>query len=272
MPSQSIGHRAVAALGDDRAVPDLAWIQALTGATKAEVEAVLAETNELVELEQGIRQRHRQGGRDSYAQFRAPFDLYAMIRLLRPIHVIETGVSSGISSAHFLLGLRANGRGTLHSIDLPLPQRGPRLAKAESPVALPPGRTSGWAMPDELRPGWDLHLGPSQVLLPVVTQGIDRVDVFLHDSLHSPEHLTFELETVRSKLTPGAIVMADNVEWTGDAFDRFAASLKVPVHARGGEDLVGLRIPPAAPVGVPSRGGPAKRTAAKKRRPRKATG
>jgi hypothetical protein len=271
MPSASVGHRAVLALGDERAVPDVAWIRALTGATRSEVEAVLAETDELADLENGIRQRQRQGGRDSYAQFRAPFDLYAMVRLLRPIHVLETGVSSGISSAHFLLGLRANGRGTLHSIDLPLPQRGPRLGKSESPVALPPGRTSGWAMPDELRPGWDLHLGPSQVLLPVVTQGIDRVDVFLHDSLHSPEHLRFELETVRAKLTPGAIVLADNVEWTGDAFNRFAESLKVPVHARGGEDLVGLRIPPGPAAGASSGPRRAKPTPPKKKKRRPAS-
>jgi predicted O-methyltransferase YrrM len=268
MTDASLGQRAVVALGDDRAVPNLEWIQALTGASRAEVEKVLRETDELVEIENGIRHRHRQGGRDSYAQFRAPFDLYVMVRLLRPIHVVETGVSSGISSAHFLLGLRANGRGTLHSIDLPLPQRGPRLAESESTVAIPPGRTSGWAMPDELRPGWDLHLGPSQVLLPVVTQGIDHVDLFLHDSHHTPEHLTFELETIRPKLTPGAIVLADNVEWTGDAFDRFAASLKVPVFARGGEDLVGLRIP-AARAPRPSAPAPrARRPPAKKSHPR----
>jgi predicted O-methyltransferase YrrM len=272
MSSVSVAHRAVVALGDERAEPDLAWIQALTGASRAEVETVLAETDELVEIENGIRHRHRQGGRDSYAQFRAPFDLYAMVRLLRPIHVVETGVSSGISSAHFLLGLRTNGRGTLHSIDLPIPQRGPRLAESESAVALPPGRTSGWAMPEELRPGWDLHLGPAQVLLPVVTQGIDRVDLFLHDSHHTPEHLMFELETVRAKLTPGAIVLADNVEWTGDSFDRFAASLKVPVHARGGEDLVGLRVPPApAPAGS-ARAAASKSAPTKRRRPRAARG
>ena len=258
MAKAGIGHKAVVALGDDRAEPDLTWIQRLTGAKRAEIDAVLAETDGLAAIEIGIRERHRQGGRDFYAQFRAPFDIYAMVRLVRPIHVVETGVSSGVSSAHFLLALRANGRGTLHSIDLPVSQRGARLAESESSVALPPGRSSGWAMPDDLRPGWDLHLGPSQVLLPVVVQGIDRVDVFLHDSHHTPEHLTFELESIRPKLTPGAIVLADNVEWTGDAFDRFAASLGVPVVKRGGSDLVGLRVPgeatpPAAAEAIPAR-------------------
>src|SRR5271170_649690 len=177
MTTAGPGHRAAVALGDERAEPDLEWIQALTHAPRPQIGALLAETDELTEIEKGIRERHRQGGRDFYAQFRAPLDLYAMTRLLRPIHVIETGVSSGVSSAHFLLALRANGRGTLHSIDLPVSQRGARLGKSESSVALPPGRSSGWAIPEELRPGWDLHLGPSQALLPVVVQGIDRVDL-----------------------------------------------------------------------------------------------
>jgi len=265
MPISRAGHRAVVALGDERAEPDFVWIEALTGAGRPEIETLLAETDELAEIENGIRHRHRQGGRDFYAQFRAPLDLYVMVRLLRPIHVVETGVSSGVSSAHFLLALRANGRGTLHSIDLPVSQRGAHLAESESKVSLPPGRSSGWAMPDELRPGWDLHLGPSQVLLPVLTQGIDRVDLFLHDSHHTPEHLTFELETIRPKLTPGAIVLADNVEWTGDAFDRFAASLKVPVHRRGGDDLVGLQVPRAPTTAPPKRRASPKRAARSKK-------
>lgn len=241
------GARAVAALGDPRARPDVAWIGALTGARPEAIARVLAEVDALEPLEAEIRKRHLGGGRSDYAQFRAPFDVYAIVRLLGLEELLETGVSSGVSSAHLLLALRRNGRGTLHSIDLPTTQTGPRLEKDESIVSLPPGRTTGWAVPDELRASWDLHLGPSQVLLPVVVRGLRRVDLFLHDSLHTPEHLAFELEAMRPKLAPGAVVLADNTEWTGDAFDRFARSVGVPLHARGGEDLVGLRMP-AAPA------------------------
>ena len=242
-PTPSPGLKAVEALGDRRALPDPEWIAALTGATPEAIDAVLAEVDALTDLEAGIRARHRAGGRDDYAQFRAPFDVYAIVRLLGLADLVETGVSSGVSSAHLLLALRANGRGTLHSIDLPTAQAAARLAEGESIVSLPPGRATGWAVPDELRAGWDLHLGPSQVLLPVVVRGLGRVDLFLHDSLHTPEHLTFELEALRPKLAPGAVVLADNTEWTGDAFQRFARSVGVPLHARGGEDLVGLRMP-----------------------------
>lgn len=253
--------RAVAALGDPRAQPDPEWIAALTGASPQAIDAVLAEVDALESLESDIRSRHLGGGRSDYAQFRAPLDVYAIVRLLRLGELIETGVSSGVSSAHLLLALRANGSGTLHSIDLPTTQAGPRLAKDESIVSLPPGRATGWAVPDDLRKGWDLHLGPSQVLLPVVVRGLSRVDLFLHDSLHTPEHLTFELEAMRPKLAPGAVVLADNTEWTGDAFDRFARSVGVSLHARGGEDLVGLRMP-VAPAHRPVRA-----TSAARRRP-----
>ncbi len=260
--SGSPGLKAVEALGDPRSLPDPEWIRQLTGATAEAVDAVLTEVDGLVELEAGIRARHLEGGRTDYAQFRAPFDVYAIVRLLGLSELVETGVSSGVSSAHLLLALRANGKGTLHSIDLPTAQAGPRLEKGESIVSLPPGRATGWAVPDALRKGWDLHLGPSQVLLPVVLRSLERVDLFLHDSLHTPEHLTFELEALRPKLARGGVVLADNTEWTGDAFERFARSFGVPLRARGGEDLVGLRVPTAA--------GPGRARASSAHRPRRA--
>jgi Methyltransferase domain len=205
----------------------------------------LNETRSLVPLERTIRARHEEGGRAFYAQFRAPFELYALVRLLRPDHVVETGVSSGVSSAHFLTALRRNRHGTLHSIDRPVIQRGPQFRPGDSPVSVPPGRSSGWAIPEALRKGWDLRIGPSQEQLPEVVNDIPSLGIFLHDSLHTPRHLTFELATIAPKLIPGAVVLADNTVWTGDAFGRFARRLGVRVYRRGRSDLVGLRMPPA---------------------------
>lgn len=235
--------QAVRALGDPRARPNVAWLAQLTGASAEELSAVLAETERLLPFEDEIRRRHRDGGRPHYAQFRAPFELYAMVRLLRPDHVIETGVSSGVSSAHFLLALRRNRRGTLHSIDLPTLQRGARFGVQDSPVALPPGKATGWAIPDELRAGWDLRIGRSEEILPRLAHHLPSIGVFLHDSLHTPTHLTFELTTVRPKLASGGVVLADNTVWTGTAFPKFARTLGSSVRRRGRTDLVGLRVP-----------------------------
>ncbi|MFZ0891792.1 MAG: class I SAM-dependent methyltransferase [Thermoplasmata archaeon] len=239
--------KARAALGDRRAGPNLNWLRALLPEfSERRIIQTLNETRNLVPLERTIRERHRGGGRAFYAQFRAPFELYALVRLLKPDHVVETGVSSGVSSAHFLTALRRNGHGTLHSIDRPLIQRAPKLRPGDSPVSVPPGRSSGWALPDELREGWDLRLGSSQERLPEVVYDIPSLGIFLHDSLHTPRHLTFELSTVAPKLVGGAVVLADNTAWTGYAFGRFARRLGVRTHRRGRSDLVGLRMPPSA--------------------------
>jgi methyltransferase family protein len=234
---------AARALGDRRAVPDLRWIERLTGAPPDRVLKVLDELGGQVDTERAIREAHQAGGRSFYAQFRAPLDLYAMVRLTRPAEIVETGVSSGVSSAHLLLALRRNGTGRLHSIDLPTRQTSTELRSDESPVSIPPGRDSGWAIPADLRKGWDLRQGRSERLLPVLARELPEVSIFLHDSLHTPAHLTFELETVRPRLRTGSIVLADNTSWTGQAFPRFAKDAGVPMVRRRRSDLVGLRFP-----------------------------
>jgi cephalosporin hydroxylase len=246
--------RAFRVLGDPRAHANVGWVAALAGTSEAQARSALHEVEDHLEVLEEIRARLKEGGRQSYAQIRAPFELYALTRLLRPSSVIETGVSSGISSAHFLLALSDNRRGRLRSIDLPTRQKGAELGESESPVSLPPGRATGWAVPTKLRKRWELNLGPSQTLLPGVAKASEPVGLFLHDSLHTPDHLTFELETVRPYLVPGSVVLADNTKWTGSAFDTFAASLGVPVRPRGHSDLVGLTVP----TPDPSASGPAR--------------
>ena len=239
----SPGRPAARALGDPRALPSRAWLAHLTARTRREIDGWLAETDGFVATERSIRAAHRAGGRSFYAQFRAPLDLYALVRALRPSVVVETGVSSGVSSAHLLLALRKNRTGRLISIDLPSFQKGPTLRRGESPVCIPPGRSSGWAVPATLRNGWDLRIGPAQELIPEVARRERRVDLFLHDDLHTPEHLAFELRTLRRRFRPGSIVLADNTVWTGDAFPRFARSVGVPYFRRRRSDFVGLRMP-----------------------------
>jgi hypothetical protein len=231
------------ALGDRRATPCIPWLTRLTSASAREVEEILAETSDLIPVEQEIRAAQLAAGRPTYAQICAPFDLYAMTRLVRPDHIVETGVSSGVSSAHFLLALSKNRHGHLHSIDKPTFQRHAKLGANESPVSVPPGRSSGWAIPDRIKRGWDLRLGPTQTILPKLIDRLPSVGIFLHDDLHTPQHLALELRTVRPKLADAAVVMADNTNWTGTAFPRFAQELGVPWFRRRRGDLVGLRAP-----------------------------
>ena len=152
--------RARRALGDPRAAVNVRWLRALSGASNERILEVLGEVDSLVPVEEEIHRRHVAGGRANYAQFSAPLELYALVRLLQPRHVIETGVSSGLSSAHFLLAPRRTARGrSTPSTSRPrrgarfsrrtsLPSRSRRGSRADGPSrSAPPDGTSASATP-----------------------------------------------------------------------------------------------------------------------------
>jgi methyltransferase family protein len=138
-------------------------------------------------------------------------ELHAVMRALKPRVVVETGVASGMSSAHILRALAANGMGTLHSIDLPNVQKG---------SVLPAGRQSGWIVPAALRSRWDLRIGDSRTLLPELLQSLPCIDVFLHDSDHSYENMMFEYELAYPRLEPGGLLLSDDTHMNA-AWDDF---------------------------------------------------
>lgn len=127
---------------------------------------------------------------------------YLMCRLLEPEVVVETGVAYGVSSAFILKALEQNGRGTLHSIDLP-----------------PPGLQSeefrGIAVPGSLRERWTLHEGAGKRVLPGLLEGLGTLDLFLHDSLHTHRNMLREFGLVWPYLEPGGVTLADDVERNG---------------------------------------------------------
>lgn len=230
--------------GDEREQADPLWVQALTGADRAAVDAAFDEAHRDLSFRQAIAEAHAEAGRSFYAQVRAPYELFALVRLLKPRHVVELGVSSGVSSAYFLKGLRANGSGTLHSIDLPTRQKGAAFSeKEDSPVALPPGKSSGWAVPRSVLEGWDLRIGPGREVLPPLLSELDRVDLFFHDDEHTFANATWELELVGPKVPSGGVFLADNTEWLDGALDRFAERWGAHPVRRRGIDLAGFRRP-----------------------------
>lgn len=130
--------------------------------------------------------------------------LYLSVRLLKPDLMVETGVSSGASSTHILKALHDNGKGELHSIDLP-------------PDNLPKGKMSGWVIPSHLKDQWTLHMGDSKDLLEPILKNLGRVDCFLHDSLHTYDHMIWEFRTVWTYLTHGGLFLSHDVG-ANDAF------------------------------------------------------
>jgi predicted O-methyltransferase YrrM len=153
-------------------------------------------------LDDGKFQNHLKRCReDVHYVFSGLPELYAIVRAVKPRVIVETGVASGMSSAHILRALAANNRGTLHSIDLPNVQDG---------SVLPQGRATGWIVPYSLRGRWKLSIGDSRELLPEVLQALGHIDVFLHDSDHSYENMSFEFEQALPRLEPGGLLLSDD--------------------------------------------------------------
>jgi hypothetical protein len=164
---------------------------------------------------------------------------YAIVRWLKPNRVVETGVGAGSSTAAILKALHDNGGGLLWSIDLPGEDQRvyPRLNKIYH-VHIPAGREPGWMIPDYLRDRWKLMIGPSQEKLPSLLQEIGPIDMFLHDSLHTDEHIHFELEQAWAKLVCGGVLLCDDVmEYWSLAFVDFCHERNIPyqiLHAKLG--------------------------------------
>ncbi len=154
--------------------------------------------------------------------------LYLLIRTARPEVVIETGVFDGAcSTAFILLAMRDNGMGRLISIDLPARDTIVGATHRMADTTLPPGCQPGWSVPDELIDLLDLRLGDSRELLPQALAEAGAVDVFLHDSLHTYEHMKFEYETAWPHIKSGGLLLSDDTGWSA-AFGEFAARQQRP--------------------------------------------
>jgi hypothetical protein len=116
---------------------------------------------------------------------------YVITRLLKPARVVETGIHDGIGSLVFLAALERNANdgvdGTLVSFDI--------------------DKRAGWIVGQH--PRWSRRIGDSRILL---RQALAEapVQIFLHDSLHTVEHESFELEAAASLMERASVLISDN--------------------------------------------------------------
>ena len=164
---------------------------------------------------------------------------YLMCRLLEPAVVVETGVAYGVSSAFILRALEENGRGVLHSVDLPPLRRGYE-------------RYWGMAVGGGLEERWTLHRGASARVLPRLLEDLQTVDLFVHDSLHTYRNMRREFEALWPRLRAGGALLADDVERSGafDELHRKNPALwrvvgdreKRPLHGRAAPVMFGIAL------------------------------
>jgi predicted O-methyltransferase YrrM len=167
---------------------------------------------------------------------------WCLVRHLQPSAVVETGVARGLTTSVLLDGLERNGHGRLWSIDLP-----PLI---QTDLADETGR----AVEEHQHRRWTLLKGSSRRLLPGLVAGLDRVDLFVHDSMHTTRNVGFELSVVWPALAPGGIVLLDDVE-RNRAFAAFTREHPeadaLLFEADDGRALFGcLRKPTPAPTPV----------------------
>ena len=171
--------------------------------------------------------------------------IYVIVRHAKPEIMVETGVGPGGTTAFILLAMHKNQRGKLYSIDLPGNDAlvYPTLGK-EFNIHIPDGSGPGWLVPSWLRDRWELTLGDSREQLPEVLKRLGRTDMFLHDSLHTDEHITMEFETVLPYMKPNQIVLCDDVkDYWSLAFLKICEQRSIP-HVRYKERL-GVGVLPA---------------------------
>lgn len=160
-------------------------------------------------------------GRDGYDE---GLRLYRLLRELKPLRAVETGVCNGVSTAFLLLALERNGTGELHSIDLPevagQEYESGTFWDGKGGAVIPPGREAGWMVPEHLRKRWRLVLGRSQDELPGLLERVESIDFFMHDSEHSYECMSFEFEQAWEAMNEGGALVADDVN-VNSAWEEF---------------------------------------------------
>lgn len=177
------------------------FISNLTHADIDEIQGYLAEIKLNKEFHESIEENQRASGGRQYSSWDFGIGaalgavLYTICRKQKPDVVIETGVSSGVSSSYLLYALERNEHGQLYSIDLPWWQ----------------DYQSGWRIPDYLRHKWHLIQGKSgEKLLPVLEKVVD-VDIFMHDSDHTYQNMLWEFQTAWKYLKPGGLLLSHNI-------------------------------------------------------------
>ena len=150
---------------------------------------------------------------DPEARYGRRIGWYAIVRLLKPAVVVETGTDKGLGScvlASALLRNRQEGfPGTLHTIDV--------------------DTHAGWMIAHPYSQAVNLIIGDSHTALEDFSLPID---IFIHDSFHDYSYEAKEYCLINDKLAPGAVVISDNSH-AGSALMDFAEASTLDFHFWG---------------------------------------
>lgn len=180
------------------------FVSVVTKANPQEVESVFRELDGDDALREHLANSASglEHPRDTRVAYGRRLGWYAIIRLKKPRVVIETGVDEGTGSCVLCAALMRNAAeghpGRYYGTEI----RG----------------DAGKLLADPYSKFGEVIHGDSITTLRAFEPG---VDVFINDSDHSGEYEYREYQTIKTKLSPGAIVLGDNSHVT-DSLYRFA--------------------------------------------------
>ena len=148
-----------------------------------------------------------------YTSKKFNFVKYAIIwyLLIRKHHlkiIVETGVSMGWSSFMILTALQREGSGKLYSIDIDTSNS----VKQDGGV--------GYMVPAHLKKYWVLEVGDTRKLLKLILSKLGKLDMFIHDSDHSYQVMSFEYDLAWKFLKKNGFLCSDDINHS-DAFEEF---------------------------------------------------
>lgn len=181
------------------------WVAMVSGAPVSNCRSWIAEVLHDDDLnEQVIRETlraDRRGLADTQVHVGRRAGWYALVRALKPQHVVETGTDKGLGTLVLAAGILRNGEGRLTTIDVN-PDAGYLLGRGKYADVT------------------DIVYRDSVAALSAMS---DPIDLFIHDSDHTVEHEAAEYSTLPPLLLPDSLVLSDNAHST-DELARWAES------------------------------------------------
>ena len=219
------------------------WFHDLGSVEKKSYDDLRAEITGDEKFIKNVSDNRRKVLNQQYKMLNQESFMYSVIRKIRPKTCIETGTFDGRSTAAILNALHMNFQehgvdGHLTSIDLPAYT--PVLnstVEIRDRTTLPPGCEPGWTIPEYLKGRWDIELGDSKEILPKVLSKGGEIDIFIHDSLHTVEHMLFEYDRAWPKLREGGFLISDDIHWNS-AFKDFSKEHDRKIHAAYGYGII----------------------------------
>ena len=124
--------------------------------------------------------------------------VFMLARKFKPDLIIETGIAHGYSAEIILSALQLNEKGRLISIDIDQ-----KVHVQNRAVDV------GWIVSSSLQNRWDKMTGDSRLILSEIKE---TPDLFIHDSLHTEEHMLSEFAWAKSHLKLNGLLVSDDID------------------------------------------------------------